>query len=262
MPEPDQREQLGLRPTWHQRAIDKPPTLGQGDVHLWCMPLQLNEAQAAVAMALLNDTQRDKYHRRATVELQNSYLAGRYYLMSLLAAYCGGSANELLLSYSRLNKPYLNPNPGNIQFNYTDTTFMGQSWGLLAITIGRAVGVDIECLSRQSKFTAIVKRRFGLSEIDYVTNEGGAINAQRFLACWTRKEAYGKATGQGINFQMRDMDLASPGKFELEFLTADRPSEEYRLTQIEIGQKLIAAVVVAGYQPFVIRAFNPLNQLP
>lgn len=255
-------EQLGFQPTWNQGSIYKPPALAEDELHLWCMPLTLNESQATVAMTLLNDTQRDKYHRRATVELQNSYLAGRYFLINLLAAYSGVAPDKLLLSYSRLNKPYLNPNPADIHFNYTDTSQNGQGWGLFAITTGRAVGVDIEYLSRQSNFAAIVERRFGPTEIEYVTRPDGTIDARRFLACWTRKEAYGKATGQGINFTMRDMDLASPGKFELEFLTADSPCQEFRLQQVEINQELIAAVVAAGHLPFSIRAFSPSNQRP
>lgn len=251
-----QKEQIGKTLEWQIADLSSPPSLLKNQLHLWFVALSLDGEQQEDAMELLNDTQRDKYHRRATPALQESYLAGRYHLMNILGAYNQMPAQEVNLSYSRLNKPYLNPNPSDIQFNFTDTVIDSSGVALLAFARFKAVGVDIESLARRSNFAAIVKRRFSAAETCYVTQDDGSIDARRFLAYWTRKEAYGKATGQGINFNMNEMDLASPNSFDLKFEDTDQPAQPFSLQQIQIGDDLISSVVHQGHQNIEIKGFN------
>ncbi|MEM7358471.1 MAG: 4'-phosphopantetheinyl transferase superfamily protein [Pseudomonadota bacterium] len=252
-------EKLGEFYNWLHTQPEQAPALAVGEVHVWQCMLKLNPQQHELALTFLNDTQRDKYARRATRELKHAYLAGRYFLMTLLAKYSGIAPQELMLSYSRLNKPYLNPNPLDLEFNFTDTMQNGENIGLFAFARNVAVGVDIECLERQSNAAAIVNRRFSDAEKDYVTNPEGDINQQRFLAYWTRKEAYGKAAGKGINFTMRDIDLASPGDYCLNFST---PENDYRLQQIQLSERLIASLVHEGHRKLAIRAFSSAAHMP
>ncbi|MFT7525136.1 MAG: 4'-phosphopantetheinyl transferase [Arenicella sp.] len=251
-----QKEQIGKTLEWQIADSSSPPSLRKNQLHLWFVTLSLDGEQQENAVALLNDTQRDKYHRRATPALKESYLAGRYHLMNILGAYNRVSAQEVKLSYSRLNKPYLNPNPSDIQFNFTDTVIDSSGVALLAFARFKAVGVDIESLTRRSNFSAIVKKRFSVAETNYVTQDDGSIDARRFLAYWTRKEAYGKATGRGINFKMNEMDLASPNSFDLKFEDRDQPAQPFSLQQIQIGDDLISSVVHQGHQNIEIKGFN------
>lgn len=257
-----QKEQIGKTLEWQIANSSSPPSLLEDELHLWFVPLSLDNEQQENAIELLNDTQRDKYHRRATPALQQSYLAGRYHLMNMLGAYNSMSAKEVNISYGRLNKPYLNPNPSDIQFNFTDTVIDARSVAMFAFTRSKAVGVDIESLARVSNFAAIVRKRFSPAETSYVTQDDGNIDARRFLAYWTRKEAYGKATGQGINFKMNEMDLASPNSFELKFEGKDHPVQPFSLQQIQIGDDLISSVVHQGHQDVAVRAFNCINHTP
>lgn len=255
-------ERLGIELDWQDCRPHAPPLLTDQEVHLWLFPLQLGDEQVEHALELLNNTQRDKYFRRKTPQLKQTYIAGRYYLMTLLAAYQKIDPQEIQLSYSRLNKPYLNPNPLDLQFNFTDTTMQKGNIGLFAFARNHAIGVDIEAFSRRSNFAAIVNRRFSQAETAYVTRADGSVDARRFLAYWTRKEAYGKAIGQGINFNMRETDLASPGLFELNFSARNNPQQQFRLRQIQIDNDLIVTLVNASHQNLPIQAFRAENQAP
>lgn len=255
-------EQLGHILEWQTAEADDAPDLQSNEVHLWKFDLVLNREESELALQFLNDIQRDKYHRCNTAQLKQSYLAGRFHLMRLLGAYTGTTAQEAKLSYSRLNKPHLVSNLKNLEFNYTDTTENQNTIGLFAVTHNNGVGVDIEARSRQGNFLAIARKRFSDQELDYVTNSDGQIDSQRFLCIWTRKEAYGKATGEGINFKMRNMNLASSGAFELNFLADMDHSPPFRLQQFHVGERYIAALVHQSHQPLSIKAFKSANHIP
>jgi 4'-phosphopantetheinyl transferase len=247
---------------WQSRESTDVPPLAENELHLWKFNLTLSDSETECALQFLNDAQRNKYERRSTAKLKESYLAGRFHLMHLLAAYNDTVPSRVRLNYSRLQKPSLTPNLENFEFNYTDTHADSRAIGLFAITKTNAVGIDIEAISRRSNFTAIANKRFSDDELGFVKDEHGSVDPARFLSIWTRKEAYGKATGMGINFRMRDMNLASSGAFDLNFL-ADQPEQPpFRLHQFQVGKRFIAAVVHQSHQPLEIKAFKSANHIP
>lgn len=260
-------EKLGIIPDWQTAFIDGIPALKPNELHLWWLPLKLDPAQQKVAFDLLSPHQQGKYQRRATSQLKQAYLAGRYYLMTLLGHYAECDAEQIKLAYSRLNKPFLDqhshPLETPLEFNFTDTTHNDQSYGLFAFCQHYAIGVDLEACSRRSKFKNIVEQRFSHEETRFVTNQYGEINPERFLAIWTRKEAYGKATGMGINFIMRERNLLTTQaeKTEHDFShTFDFHDQQqaWRLLQIQPDDRFIASVVHSGHQDMKIKAFNAL----
>ena len=253
---------LGQLLEWQTISPLRPPTLQAEELHIWCLSLSLKKHEREIALELLSDMQRDKFERRSTSQIQNAYLASRYYLLKLLAGYAGIDAEQVQLAYSRLNKPYLDPNLSGLEFNFTDTSYQDRSTGLFAFTKQRQVGVDIEALARRAEFRAIAAKRFSPAEITYASDGRGGIDPHRFLSVWTRKEAYGKATGKGINFRMRDIDLATDDSFELNFHSVDPLKAAYRLHQIRISKQFVASVVHQGHQPLTIKAFRSTNHFP
>ena len=262
MHKPSLTPSLGLQLDWQPVPFEQRLRLAEDELHLWCLPLQISSAQAEQAISILNETQHDKYQRKEIEQLKMSYLAGRFYLNHLLCAYTQSEKQRVPLSYGRLKKPHLSNNPQQLHFNYTDTVLNNRAWGLFAFARHAEVGVDLECLERQSKFDIIARRRFSDAEQEYVTKGDGSIDPHRFLAIWTRKEAYGKATGRGINFAMRELDLASPGQHHLDFNDNSKPALPFRLTQIKIDPGLISAVVVAGQDSRHLKAFTLEKAIP
>lgn len=249
-------EKFGKNLSWNEGSIDSFPQLNEDDLHLWWLPLQLDGAQAEKALSLLSDIQRDKYHRRATPQLQKIYLAGRYYLLNLLGAYTSLAASDVLLSYSRLNKPSLSDPSLGVEFNFTDT----EGYGVFAFSKFRQVGIDIESRNREINLKAIAERRFTPTELDFVY-QNGQLNRQRCLGIWTRKEAFGKATGRGINFQMNQRNLYDGGDggdaHECKF--QDDDGTNWRCLQLQLGDKFISSVVHEEHQELTLKAFKSLQ---
>jgi len=248
---------LGKPLQWQSEKDTNSLILKKNELHLWWLPLELGAEQQKIAHTLLNQRQLDKYKRRATPQLQHAYLASRYHLLTLLAAYQNCKPHEIELSYSRLNKPFIDSKTkqDSLQFNFTDTSANDISYGLYAFCWNRQVGVDLEALNRSGDFARIAKRRFTPPELEYVSQDNGELDTHKCLAIWTRKEAYGKATGKGINFQMNERNLRGHNPHEHEF---NDSKEDWRLIQVQPDNDFIGCVVHETHQPLTIKAFNSL----
>ena len=251
----DNKENLGLVLQKNTVSAELLPEIMENEVHLWCLPLKLETHQHKIAIELLSDQQHKTYQRRKTEALKTVYLAGRYYLWHLLSAYSGQTIADLELKYNRLNKPFLYPNPKQLYFNFTDTFIdEDKALGIFAFGLKKELGVDLECLTREADFVRIANRRFSPAEKDYVNDPSGH-QSHRFLKLWTRKEAYGKAKGIGINFSMREVDLFS-STHELSFQCEQQ--RDWRLVQISPNDQTIACVVREGNTPFKCQLFTEL----
>jgi len=248
-------EKLGLVLQENTAPLNSLPQIQKNEVHLWCLPLDLTERQSEIALSLLSDHQKDKYYCRKTSALRCAYLGGRYYLLHLLAAYSGLAVAKIELAYSRLNKPYLDPNPHAIEFNFTDTFINQKAFGIYAFGHQQKLGVDVECLDRNTQFERVLKRRFSLAEQAYVRSSNAG-QRQRFLRIWTRKEAYGKAKGVGINFTMKELDLYSKSHAMAFQCEHDR---DWQLLQVHPNSRAIACVVRESHEPFRCRLFTQFS---
>lgn len=246
---------LGRRVVWQERAISAAQTLSAHELHIWALPLSLSARQTEAALGLLNARQHDRYQRRQSAAQKEVYLAGRYYLLQLLAAYCAAPIEDLVLHYSRLGKPRLDAKFGELQFNFTDTQSDSGNIGLFAFARHQHVGVDIESRERRSDYSRIAQRKLTDAELNHVQCADGSINTERFLALWTRKEAYGKAIGKGVNFRMRDLHLASDDHAH-QFSDPFDAQSTWQLEQFLVGDKHIGCAVYSGDTVLELQTFT------
>ena len=185
--------------------VETPPgvPLPANQVHLWFVDLQSIsrlsrcERPAGAGQGSPGDT-RSREKRRL-------YLRGKMALETLLAHYSGLKHSELEFGYGTRGKPGLR-NPGlcgALRFNYT----LSRGYALYAFAWEVELGVDIEIYPRKINADLLARRK--LSPVEQSSWEavpaGQKNNAM--LMCWTRKEAYGKALGVGIRYEMRKVSL-------------------------------------------------------
>jgi 4'-phosphopantetheinyl transferase len=88
--------------------------------------------------------------------------------------------------------PGLAPRP--LHFNLSHS----HELGLLGVTRAREVGVDVEHLKPMDDLRAIAARFFAAAENASLLALPAAEHQGAFFRCWTRKEAFIKATGRGL----------------------------------------------------------------
>jgi 4'-phosphopantetheinyl transferase len=69
------------------------------------------------------------------------------------------------------------------------------------------VGVDVEEIQASADVDGIAARFFSPGEQRALASVAPAQRTAACFQCWTRKEAYGKGTGDGLSFPLRTVDV-------------------------------------------------------
>lgn len=129
---------------------------------------------------------------------------------------------------------------------------MSHSHGLAlcAVTRDREVGIDLEYIREDFASEETARHFFSPREIAMLCALPAAMRAEGFFNCWTRKEAYIKATGQGLSLPLRQFDVSlTPGEPASLLSTRENPQDASRWTLRELasGDGYVAATAVEGH---------------
>ncbi len=196
--------------------------------------------------ALLAPDERQRLERMLRAEVRAQYVVMRGALRCLLGAYLGCAPEAVAFSYNELKKPALaEPGPRDLRFNLSHSGKLG----LCAFTLGRHIGVDIEYTCKERATEAIAKRFFSRAEAAALAELPGAERTRAFYRCWTSKEAYVKARGDGLAFPLDafDVAVAPPGaRALLRVEGAPEAARQWRLEPVGAGDDYSATCAVAG----------------
>jgi 4'-phosphopantetheinyl transferase len=184
----------------------RPTVFPAGRVDVWRVRLDEPAAVGSEAGVLSPDEiaragrfhfERDRIH----------FTRCRSALRNLLAGYLAIPATEIRFEYLASGKPQLadQQNPRALQFN------VSHSAGIALIAIGseHRLGVDIEKIRDDVDTTALAERFFSLRERAGLQALPDHLRVPGFFACWTRKEAFLKATGDGLSFPLADFSVTT-----------------------------------------------------
>jgi len=128
-------------------------------------------------------------------------------LRALLAGYLAIPATEIRFEYLTNGKPRLRAeqNPHTLQFNVSHSANMA----VIAVGSEHRLGVDIEKIRADVDTTSLAERFFSLRERAGLQALPDHLRVPGFFACWTRKEAFLKATGDGLSFPLADFSVTT-----------------------------------------------------
>ena len=168
------------------------PPLGVDDTHLWRVNLDATAADSGAAVNILSEDERARAARFHFERDRRRFMAGRAALRTVLAAYLDRAPADLVFALGRHGKPALEKL--GLEFNLSHRG----GCGLIAVARGRQVGVDVERIRNDFACEDIARRFFAPAEVVALATWAPAEYATAFFRCWTRKEAYVKARGDGI----------------------------------------------------------------
>jgi 4'-phosphopantetheinyl transferase len=218
--------------------------LPENEVHVWRATLDGASGRVAALRQLLSPEERARADRFHFVRDRTRFTIGRGLLRLLLGHCLGRPADQLTFDYSSFDKPSL-PAGEPLQFNVSHS---GASI-LVAMARRRVLGVDVEQIRADMATTRIAEEFFSTNESRALASLSSTLQCEAFFSCWTRKEAYIKAKGEGLSLPLAQFDVAFlPGEEPRLVETRPDPAEALRWTMrsLEPGAGYKGAIVAEG----------------
>jgi 4'-phosphopantetheinyl transferase len=187
-----------LTPAWQLPPIQL--QLTATSLHLWQAPLDTLTENLSQFWESLNPEEQARAKRFAIETHRRRFIVARGMLRYLLERYTNIPAPQILLTYGAKGKPQY---PG-LEFNLSHSQGIGL-YAFAKLPLG-PVGVDLEYLRPVSYLTQLSQRYFSARELTNLVGGTSEQQIQQFFRLWTSKEAYLKATGEGIS-QLQQIEV-------------------------------------------------------
>jgi 4'-phosphopantetheinyl transferase len=196
--------------------------IGAGDIHLWRAWADSLSASPDPLKRFLSKEEMERANRFRLNRDRDRFILRRGLLRKLLGEYLERDPIQLNLCYGSHGKPYLpeGAEQSPLRFNLTHSSGLT----VLAFTWQRELGGDSERIDSRVAQEQIPEQFFSPAEVVALRSMPLQWQSQAFFLAWTRKEAFIKATGEGLS---RGLE---------KFTVSLRPDKPARLLWVE-GQE-------------------------
>jgi 4'-phosphopantetheinyl transferase len=218
----------------------------EDEVHVWRASLDqpgdyIHELRHTLAVG-----ERERAARYHFDEDREAFVVARGLLRKILGRYLGVAPSEVRFSYNSYGKPALEQAGRRaVRFNLSHS---GQVV-LYAVARGRNVGVDVERIRPVPRAEQIVNRYFSARERVFLSALPADQRQGAFFSCWTRKEAYIKARGQGLSLSFDEFDVPLGPEEPMTITHAEERFQggaSWSLRELHVGDGYAAALAVEG----------------
>ena len=194
-------------------------TLAPGEVDLWVIDLDLPASVVKSLSHHLEPEERERAERFRFDRHRRRFRVRRARLRQLLAAYQGLEPGAVRFDYGPRGKPSLvaeqdRHREGKLEFNLSDS----EDLAVVAVARNLEIGVDVEVLRSMPDALSISEHFFAEGERQVLRGVPEGDVSSAFFNCWTRKEAYLKAIGEGLAVPLDRFEVtlypAEPCRFE------------------------------------------------
>ncbi|MEM8487946.1 MAG: 4'-phosphopantetheinyl transferase superfamily protein [Bacteroidota bacterium] len=226
-----------------------PPSLSltAGDVHVWRASFHELMPLLPHFKSLISVDEQMKAGRYRFEDNRDEYIIARGLLRHLLGSYLEQAPQSLQFFYNPYGKPALNLGTGENRLTFNLSHAHG--YILYVFTRDREVGIDLERIRPEAAHDGVAERFFSKREVNTLRALPRHAQPIGFFNCWTRKEAYIKARGEGLSIPLNQFDVSLvPGEPAalLESRVDPADTNRWTLQSIDMGTRYIAALAVEG----------------
>jgi len=186
-------------------------TLANGEIHIWRVPLDHPPVALGLLSTFLSAEEVTRAERFVFPHDKNHFIAGRGMLRVILGRYLGMPPSSLSIEKGPHEKPFVSASSGKppLHFNLSHS----HGLALYAFALHGQVGIDLEKLRPESATKEVAEQFFSTKEQEELLRLPPDSRVQGFFNCWTRKEAYLKARGEGLQVPLDSFDAnLTPGR--------------------------------------------------
>ncbi len=195
-----------MPPTRQWPLASSAPLPGKEEVHVWRMVLdahlsrveRLRQTVAAEELVRAERFRFEKDRRRFTV--------ARGTLRAILSRYLSIPPGSLRFVYGPRGKPRLAEETGGSRLRFNLAHSHGRA--LCVVSAHGEVGIDLERIVPDIEDDLITEHLFSSGEVAAFRAFPPERRVEMFYRFWTQKEAYVKATGDGLHFPLDQFEVA------------------------------------------------------
>jgi 4'-phosphopantetheinyl transferase len=222
------------------------------EVHVWPIRLCAPEPIVQEFLGTLSADEQSRAGRFRFEHLRSRFILSRGALRRLLGHYVGCRPKDLAFRYQPKGKPAI-AGSAPLQFNASHSADLG----LYAFTSGCEIGVDVEHVRAISDMEEIADRFFCPAESAELLSLSAENRGQAFFRCWTRKEAYIKAVGDGLSMSLDSFQVSllpgDPARF-VHIGHEPRAAKSWMLHHVDPAPGYVGAVAYEGAsRPLTLR---------
>jgi len=216
------------------------------EVHVWRAALD-EFPEAGPLAACLSEDEQQRAGRFRVPQVRARFTAARSILRDILGSYLGCPPSQVHFHYRKHGKPCLAPGAfsDDLRFNLSHS----HGLALYAVSRGSEVGIDLENTRTDRDHDRLAERFFSPLESSTLKGLAPEQRLDAFFNCWTRKEAYLKARGEGLAIPLASFSVSlAPGEPAALLSVAgdDREPARWWLSSIDAGPGFAAALAVDG----------------
>lgn len=218
------------------------PCIAANETHVWKIDLRCEStAEMKASLSLEEHNRAARFHFDRDRE---RFLIAHASLRMILGRYLEVAPASLAFAQTEYGKPFLiNPEAAGFHFNLSHS----EDLALVSVTHDREVGVDVEYMRAQFATIDVAENFFSVAEVYTLTGLDPERRTQGFYNCWTRKEAYIKARGEGLSLSLDSFDVSLAPDVPVALLqTRFDPSDvsRWRLHEIFPAPNYAAAIAI------------------
>ncbi len=216
-------------------------------VDIYRIRLDLAETEIAVYAQWLSPDERARADKFLSAAKAREFTITRAYLKKILAQTLAEDPAHITIAHADQGKPYLVCNGRHTRIRFSVSHSHGLA--LIAITLDRDIGIDVEQVRADVDHDALARRFFSSAEYEALQVCAETTRLQAFFTTWTRKEAIVKATGKGIALGLQQFDVSvvpglAPRVLATRWELAGMP--DWTLIDIQTDKDYVASLAVSG----------------
>jgi len=231
---------------WDSLPIIELRALGVDENGVQVLSCSLDRPTNTVASlhAILSTDERERARSYLFEKDRRRYIVRRGVLRTILGMYLRTNPATICFEYGAHGKPLLarEENPC-LRFSLSHSDGLA----LYAFSRTTALGVDIEAIRFISDIGSLVKDFFSSSEHAAYRALPAEQRVEAFFRCWTRKEAYIKATGEGLSLPLTSIAVSLDDRALLCSIAGDPLSaRRWSLHHLQPAPRWVGAVAIQG----------------
>jgi 4'-phosphopantetheinyl transferase len=192
---------------WSPAAQDL--TLQNDEVHIWLAVLDVDPQERTRLRSYLNEEEVSRAERFVFPHDRDHFIVARGRLRELVGRYLHCPPNVVQFKTGRYGKLSLVDDGDPLRFNLSHS----HGLALYGFCLGREIGIDTEKIRPEFAGEEIAERYFSATEQRELAELPKELRDTAFFLCWTRKEAYIKAHGDGLQMPLDSFDVSlKPGE--------------------------------------------------